>query len=138
MGGANRGVVRGTLVRRCPVHGDGSLGGAFGGLAGRGLAKGGAEDVAHEDFIDLVGGDVGGFESGLDGVGAELGGGEVAEGSLEGADGSAHPGDDVDVVGHGEEVTFGFGGRLGSLNGGGRRGRPRRVRFRSKWLLFVI
>ena len=56
--------------------------GAFGGLSGRGLAESAAEDVAHEDFIDLVGFYVSGFEGGFDGVGSELRGGEVGEGAL--------------------------------------------------------
>ncbi len=57
-----------------------------GGLTGGGLADVAAQDVAHVDIGNLVGGDLGLFQSRLDGDGAELGGADVEERAVELAD----------------------------------------------------
>src|SRR5690606_5869568 len=46
----------------------------------------GLQHLAHEDVVDLVGGDPGALERRLDGEAAEVGGGEAAEGAGELAD----------------------------------------------------
>ncbi len=55
------------------------------GLAGRILALVGGEDLAEDDFIHFARRDIGARKGGLDGGGAQFGGGVLAESSAEGA-----------------------------------------------------
>ncbi len=50
--------------------------GLHGGLAGRVLALAGGEDLAEDDLVDVLGGNAGALESGLDRDGAEFVGGQ--------------------------------------------------------------
>ena len=87
------------------------------GLTGRSLAEAGGQDAAHEDLIDLGRIDLGAFDSGLDGLGAEVGGLHAGEDALEAAHRGAGEGDDDDGIGslgHGRHPPGNFGGDIGA------------------------
>ncbi|MPM28441.1 hypothetical protein SDC9_74967 [bioreactor metagenome] len=72
------------------VGGDGDGNACFqGSLAGYVLAQTGGEDAAEHDFIDLLGLDSAALKDFFDDDGAQFGGGDILEGSTEGADGGA-------------------------------------------------
>ena len=70
--------------------------GLDGGLAGGDLARAGLEHLAHDHVLDLVAGDAGTLQRGLDRDAAELGAGEVRR-RRAAADRRARPGDDHGV-----------------------------------------
>jgi len=77
-------------------HGDA---GRCGRLAGCDLPGAGLQHLAHEDVVDLVGGDPGPLERGLDGQAAQISAAERREGAGELADGCASTSED-DGTGH--------------------------------------
>ena len=74
LGGQHHRFEAGTadLVDRGRAHGRGKTG-ADGGLAGHVLAQAGAEHVAEDHFVDLIGRNVGPSDGGLDGRAAQGG-----------------------------------------------------------------
>ena len=69
------------------------------GRAGRVLAGAGLDDLAHDHVVDLVAGDAGPLQGGLDGDAAEVGGGEVLQRAEQPAHRGAGAADD-DGAGH--------------------------------------
>ena len=69
------------------------------GLAGGDLALAGQEDLAHEDVVDLVGGDAGPLESRLDGEAPEVHGRKAGEALPRACRSACGPRDD-DGTGH--------------------------------------
>ena len=67
---------------------------ACGGLARRDLAGAGLQDLAHDDVLDLLGGDARLLESALDGDATEVRSGEVLERAEEPTHGGPGTGDD--------------------------------------------
>src|SRR5206468_9214261 len=70
------------------------------GLAGRVLALGRGQDLAHDDFGDAARLNAGPLQRGLDGDGAEVMGRHGGERAVETADRGAGGADDDDIVGH--------------------------------------
>ncbi|MNX55766.1 hypothetical protein D3C86_865390 [compost metagenome] len=71
-----------------------------GGLTGRALAETGLQDVAHDDFVHLIGGDASPREGLADDGRAEIHGGDVLEGAAERPDGGADGAGDDDFTRH--------------------------------------
>ncbi len=76
------------------------------GLASRVLALARCQDLAKDDLVHFVGGNVGTLESGLDRDGAELMGGCVGEGAVERADRRTRRADDDNICCSHEQVLL--------------------------------
>ncbi len=110
----DRGVA---VADRLPAEGDGAQAGAAElidaqrglldrnaridrGLAGRVLALTGTQDLAHDDFVDFLGLDLGALQRALDGDLAQIMSRHSAEGAIERADGRARCARDDDFRCH--------------------------------------